>query len=150
MDAYQVFLGRPCLFDRRVMYNGYLNTFSLKKYGKKITLTLISLLQLQKTKPHKSENQSKVLLLGEGDVDTLRRLAPKGHQASIHGTQASKFQEKHRTRQPCSRFLQRIVFLAQRFCPVVCTLVWLSSKLKKPSLEGKDDSRGIGPLKGLL
>jgi len=51
MNAYQVLLGRLWLFDMRVMYNGYLNAFSLTKDGKKITLTLISLSQLQTTKP---------------------------------------------------------------------------------------------------
>ena len=38
MDACQMLLGRPWLYDRKVMHNGYLNTQSFNKDGKKITL----------------------------------------------------------------------------------------------------------------
>ena len=39
MDACHVLLGRPWLFDRRVMHDGYKNTYSFSKDGKKIVLT---------------------------------------------------------------------------------------------------------------
>jgi len=38
MDAYHVLLGRPLLYDRKVTYDGFLNTYSLHKNGRKITL----------------------------------------------------------------------------------------------------------------
>jgi len=37
MDACHLLLGRPWLFDRKVISNGYLNTYSFTKDGKKIT-----------------------------------------------------------------------------------------------------------------
>jgi len=44
------------------MHNGYLNTYSLTKDGKKITLTPLNLSQLQKAKPQKNQTQSELLL----------------------------------------------------------------------------------------
>ncbi|XP_022032947.1 uncharacterized protein LOC110934061 [Helianthus annuus] len=38
MDACHVLLGRPWLFDRKVIHDGYKNTYSFVKDGKKITL----------------------------------------------------------------------------------------------------------------
>ena len=38
MDACHILLGRPWLYDRKVMHDGFLNTYSLFKDGKKITL----------------------------------------------------------------------------------------------------------------
>jgi len=38
MDACHILLGRPWLFDRKVVHDGYLNTYSFSKDGKKITL----------------------------------------------------------------------------------------------------------------
>ena len=39
MDAWHVLLGRPWLFDRRVMQDGCMNTYTFTKNHKKITLT---------------------------------------------------------------------------------------------------------------
>ncbi|KAM0066873.1 putative nucleotidyltransferase, Ribonuclease H [Helianthus debilis subsp. tardiflorus] len=39
MDACHVLLGRPWLFDKRVMHDGYLNTYSFNHNQRKITLT---------------------------------------------------------------------------------------------------------------
>ena len=45
IDVYHVFLGRPWLFDRGVMHDDRLNTYSLTKDHKKITLIQLSLLK---------------------------------------------------------------------------------------------------------
>jgi len=42
MDACHMLLGGPWLFDRKVINNGYLNTYSFTKDGKKITLIPLS------------------------------------------------------------------------------------------------------------
>jgi len=41
IDACHILLGRPWLFDRKVIYDVYLNTYSFFKDGKKITLAPI-------------------------------------------------------------------------------------------------------------
>ena len=48
MATCHVLLGRPWLFDRRVSHDGFLNTYSLTKDGKKITLAPLSPSQLTK------------------------------------------------------------------------------------------------------
>ena len=48
MDACHLLFGRPWLFDRKVTNNGYLNTYSFVKDGKKITLAPLSPSQLHK------------------------------------------------------------------------------------------------------
>jgi len=53
MDACHMLLGRPWLFVRKVIHNGYLNTYSFTKDGKKITLTPLAPSQLYKKKAHK-------------------------------------------------------------------------------------------------
>ena len=62
MDACHILLGRPWMYDRRVMHNGYLNTYSFTKNGKKITLNPMSPSELHKIKPQKSQSQSDLLL----------------------------------------------------------------------------------------
>ena len=42
MHAGDILLGRPWQFDRRVMYDGYLNRYSLVKDGRKTTLVPLS------------------------------------------------------------------------------------------------------------
>jgi len=42
MDACYIQLRRPWLFDGKVIYDGYLNTYTFLKDGKKITLALLS------------------------------------------------------------------------------------------------------------
>jgi len=50
MDACRVLLGRPWLFDRGVMHNGRLNTYTFTKDHKKITLTPLKISSLSKPK----------------------------------------------------------------------------------------------------
>jgi len=66
MDACHILLGRPWLFDRRVMNDDFLNTYTFTKDGKKITLAPFSPSQLTKSKPQKNQDQIEILLtLGE-------------------------------------------------------------------------------------
>jgi len=59
IDACHILLGRPWLFDRKVIHHGYLNTYSFSKDGKKITLAPI-----QPSKPLKPQKgPQKILLL---------------------------------------------------------------------------------------
>ena len=46
IDVCHLILGRPWLYDRKVMHNGYLNTYSLTKDGKKIILAPLTPSQL--------------------------------------------------------------------------------------------------------
>jgi len=62
MDACHILLGRPWLFDRKVMHNGYLNTCSFTKDEKKITLTPLSPSQLDKKAPQKNPERSDLFL----------------------------------------------------------------------------------------
>jgi len=39
MDACQILLGRPWLFDNHVIYDGHANTYALKFKGCNLTLT---------------------------------------------------------------------------------------------------------------
>jgi len=48
MDGCHILLRRPWLFDQKVMRDGYLNTYSFSKDGKKITLAPLSPSQLHK------------------------------------------------------------------------------------------------------
>jgi len=50
MDACHVLLGRPSLFDRELMHNGRLNTYTFTKDHKKITLTPLKITSLSKPK----------------------------------------------------------------------------------------------------
>jgi len=52
-------LGRPWLYDRKVIHNGYLNNYSFTKDGKKITLA-----HLPRSKLHKIYPQSKPKQVG--------------------------------------------------------------------------------------
>jgi len=54
MDACHILLGRPWLFDRSVLHDGRLNTYTLHKDRKKITLTPLKSAQALKPKnnPH--------------------------------------------------------------------------------------------------
>ena len=55
-------MGRPWLFDSKVMHDGYLNNYTFQKDGKKITLAPLSPSQLQKIKPQKNQEHSDLLL----------------------------------------------------------------------------------------
>ena len=50
MDACHVLLGRPWLFDRGVMHDGHMNTYTFTKDHKKITLTPPKISSLSKPK----------------------------------------------------------------------------------------------------
>ena len=62
MDACHLLLGRPWLFDRKVIHDGYLNTDTFHKDGRKITLAPLSPSQLHKNKPQPSHDHSDMLL----------------------------------------------------------------------------------------
>jgi len=62
MDACHILLGRPWLFDRRVTHDGYLNTYSFSKDGKKITLAPLSPSQIHKHKPSNTHPHSDMIL----------------------------------------------------------------------------------------
>ena len=62
MCACHMLLGRPWLFDRRVMHDGYLNTYSFSKDGKKITLIPLSPSQLHKHTPSNTQPHSDLSL----------------------------------------------------------------------------------------
>ena len=62
MDACHMLLGRPWLFDRKVTNNGYLNTYSFMKDGKKITLAPLSPSQLHKQPSTKKPDHSDLFL----------------------------------------------------------------------------------------
>jgi len=55
-------LGRPWLYDHKVMHNGYLNTYSFTKDGKKITLVPLPPSELHETKPQNKPTHSDLLL----------------------------------------------------------------------------------------
>jgi len=51
MDAYHVLFCRPWMYDKKVTYDGFLNTYSITKGGKKITLVPLSPPELLKRSP---------------------------------------------------------------------------------------------------
>jgi len=59
MNACHILLERPWLLDREVIYDGYLNTYSFFKEGKRITLTPIQ--PSQPLKPQKTPPKSLLL-----------------------------------------------------------------------------------------
>ena len=61
MHACHVMLGRPWLYDRKVIDNCHLNTYSLSKGGKTITLTPLNPTQLKNSKPQKSKSSYQAL-----------------------------------------------------------------------------------------
>jgi len=63
MDAcHTCFLGRPWLYDHKVMHDGYLKSYSFTKAGKKITLAPLSPSKLHKIKPQNKPDHSDLLL----------------------------------------------------------------------------------------
>jgi len=62
MDACHILLGSPWLFDRRVKHDGYLNTYTFSKDGKKITLAPLSPFQLHKHKTLNTQPQPGLIL----------------------------------------------------------------------------------------
>jgi len=62
MNACHILLGRPWLYDHRVMHNGFLNSYSFTKKGKKITLAPLSPSKLHQDKPQVKPKQSNLLL----------------------------------------------------------------------------------------
>ena len=55
-------LGRSWLFDKMVMHEGYLNTYTLSNDGKKISLAPLSPSQLYKNKSYKCQGQLDLFL----------------------------------------------------------------------------------------
>jgi len=44
------------MYDRKVMHNGFLNTYSFSKGGKKIAIAPLSPSELHKNEPQKAQN----------------------------------------------------------------------------------------------
>ena len=61
VDACHVLLGHPWMYDHKIMHNGFLNTYSFSKEGKKITLTPLSPLKLSKHKLKQIRERSDML-----------------------------------------------------------------------------------------
>jgi len=62
MNACHILLGRPWLFDREVMYDGYLNTYSFLKDRKRITLTPMNPPKSLLLNPHFKTNEETLSL----------------------------------------------------------------------------------------
>ena len=98
MDACHILLGRPWLYDRRVMHNGFLNTYFFTKERKKITLAPLSPSQLYKDKPQTKSKQ----------FDLVLTFSEPLLKASIHEFKAFKewilnIQDEPDTLSPCSQ-----------------------------------------------
>jgi len=65
MDACHIPLGRPWMYNRKVIHNGFLNTYSFSKEGMKITLVRLAPSELSKHKPQKHPERSDVVCLRE-------------------------------------------------------------------------------------
>jgi len=61
MDACRSLLSRPWMYERKMMHNGFLNTYSFFRGGKKITLVLLAPSELSKHKPQKHLERSYLL-----------------------------------------------------------------------------------------
>jgi len=55
MDACHMLLVRPWLFDRKVMHDDYLNTYSFSKDGTRITIAPLCPSELHKQKPSNTQ-----------------------------------------------------------------------------------------------
>jgi len=62
MDACHVLLGRPWLFDRRVVHDGHQNTYTFHKDGRKITLAPLAPHQIPKPKSKENPKEGEILL----------------------------------------------------------------------------------------
>ena len=62
MDACYILLGRPWLYDRRVMHDAFLNTYTLHRDGRKITLAPLAPQQITKPKTKESPKDGEVYL----------------------------------------------------------------------------------------
>jgi len=62
MDACHVLLGRPWLFDRRVVHDGHQNTYTFHKDGRKITLALLAPHQIPKPKSQENPKEGEIFL----------------------------------------------------------------------------------------
>jgi len=65
MDACHILLGRSCLFDRKVLHDPCLNSYSFYKDGKKITVAPLSPSQVHKIKPFKQPKSDLLLTCSE-------------------------------------------------------------------------------------
>ena len=62
MDACHVLLGRPWLFDCRVIHDGYQNTYTLIKDGQKITVAHLAAYQISKPKTKEEPQGGEIFL----------------------------------------------------------------------------------------
>ncbi|GJS42727.1 RNA-directed DNA polymerase, partial [Tanacetum coccineum] len=96
MDACHVLLGRPWLFDRRVMHDGYQNTYSFNHNDKKIVLTPMSPITTSTKHPKplstllKAEQQeyysiTDFILMGLDETEPKPPITPNPHiQPLLH------------------------------------------------------------------
>ena len=68
MDECHILLGRPWLFNQKVMHDGYLNTYTFSKDGKKIILAPLRPSQLHKSNPQNAQNHSDLFLNFNGSL----------------------------------------------------------------------------------
>jgi len=69
MDACHILLGRPWLYDRRVMHDGYQNTYTFHKDGRQFTLAPF-------TPQNQANNHRKQALSQQGEFGVLCILKP--------------------------------------------------------------------------
>ena len=93
MDGCHILLAQPWLFDRRVIHDGYRNTYTFTKNNKKITLIPVTLTEKSKpntthsleppialttllTAKHQEVNAQKDLILTNSDEEENPRTEP--------------------------------------------------------------------------
>lgn len=86
MDVCHIILGRPWLYDRRVMHDGYQNTYSFHKDGKKFTLAPF-------TPQNQANNHRKQSLSQPGEFGVLCILKPYFDDDHLENLRANSFQQ---------------------------------------------------------
>ncbi|XP_035834279.1 uncharacterized protein LOC110883263 [Helianthus annuus] len=105
MDACHVLLGRPWLFDRRVMHDGYRNTYSFTHNDRRIVLTPMSPTTTSNTNPQplstllKAEQQEyysikDFILMGLDEVETKTSTTPHPRIQPLLQTYSCVFPEE--------------------------------------------------------
>ncbi|KAJ9180993.1 hypothetical protein P3X46_009170 [Hevea brasiliensis] len=68
MNASHLLLGRPWQFDRRAVHDGFKNTYSFMKDGKRIVLAPLSPQQIHQEQLISNKQKKESLFLNKGDV----------------------------------------------------------------------------------
>nr|GEW47875.1 hypothetical protein [Tanacetum cinerariifolium] len=127
MDACHVLLGRPWLFDRRVMHDGYQNTYSFDHNNKKIVLTPMSPVTTSTKHPQplstllKAEQQESItdfILMGLDETEDNPPITPNPHIQSLLQSYNHVFPAEIPSRLPPLRTIQhKIDFLPGSVLP---------------------------------